>query len=136
MAKLKTYTLGNNGFVRPEVIAMIGNAPHVRQASVLVAAASKAKAIELLDEVGGPNPGLYSTEFRQTNNGPDVTAMAAAGLLDEPAVFATPITGGGLAQPLVRIVRDGQPEWVGVLRRAGSTVEFEAISQSDCVKES
>ncbi len=67
MAKLKVYTLGNNGFVGPAVIAAIGDRPHIRQASVNIVATSKAEAVRVAEAVG-VQMWPSSAEFRQAES--------------------------------------------------------------------
>jgi hypothetical protein len=115
MAKLKVYTLGNNGFVGDAVRKAISQPEHVRQARMLISARTKADAIRLLEERRNRDnlaAGAYTSvpapsdpEFRQAT-GNDVNALRAAGLLAEPDVLVLSLNGGRRG-PVARVGMDG-----------------------------
>lgn len=127
MTTLKAYTLGNSGYVGRDVIEAIGEPDHVQQADVTIVAASKRAAVEVATQVGmRVNPS--SDGFRLADHSSTTRALEAAGLLDEPAVYAH-AKAGGMKHPLVQIVGGRHPVWVGTLHRVGLEWEFVPASE-------
>ncbi len=126
MSKLKAYTLGNNGFVSSDVLDALGLPDHIRQASVMVFASSKADAIQTIKDRNQQRairfiPKLTDSEFR-TVDGPHADAFLGS-WIDEPAIVVKPFVGGQ-PEPVARILPDGTPEFWGVLRRINGQVVF------------
>lgn len=115
---LRTYTLGVNGFVSAATIEELGLPRHVRQASVLVVAKSKAEAIRVAAGAGLHMISINDREFRMVD-GAMSSLLAVEGLLQEPAVYATPTTGSGLEDRLVRIDSSNEVVQIGTIERVG-----------------
>lgn len=129
MARLKVFSLGNNGFIGSAVRDALGEPRHIRQAAVLVVAATKAAAIEVIERARSNPAGAYvalptrsDPEFRVAA-GNDVAALRAAGLLDTPTVLVTSNSGGPAA---VVQVGTGGVRRIGTLRRSGGGFTFVA----------
>ncbi|MGA3562666.1 hypothetical protein [Melissospora conviva] len=126
--KMKTYTLGNHGFINSYIRDALNLPSHICQAEILVVAATKADAAQVLDDQGffGHNP--RDPEFRVAS-GNDVDALDAAGLLGEPAVYVTTLIGRP-GDWVVRVQSGGVPVRVGRLMAAdGYGRVFEAVDQ-------
>ncbi len=97
---LKAYTLGNNGFVRPEVREALGQPLGRNQAAVIIVAATKKAAVELAGTVG----------VRVTPSDPEFRMVDASQIVewagDRPGVFATTMIRRD-GSPLVELHRDG-----------------------------
>lgn len=118
------FTLGNGGFVRPEIITALGLPRHVRQARVLIAAENKGRArtlvVEALDlPISPSNP-----EFRQAM-GNDVDALSAAGLLDAVSIYVLPLLLSGRSQPVVQVAPNGTWWVAGLVERRDNVFVFE-----------
>ena len=127
MPTLKAYTLGNNGFISSDVLDALGLPGHIRQASVMVFAHTKAEAIRVLGAHHEQRairftPKPSDPEFRQAT-GPWVDAFLGS-WIQEPTIVVTPMIAAGEVTPVARILDDGRPEFWGVLRRIGSQVVF------------
>lgn len=108
---LKTYTLGNNGFVSSDVEDALGLPRHRSQANVLIAAATKKAAVELAEQTPHiRTPSLGDSEFRQAT-GWRIDALTAAGLCDQPGIFVAPHLGR--AADLVAMVDGDRVKLVG-----------------------
>lgn len=123
---LKAYTLGNNGFVDSMVLEALGEPTHIRQASVLVFARTKAEAINTIvarrrTRATVAVPQMSDPEFRMAT-GPFADAFLGS-WIDEPTVIVTPLTSGW-PTPVVRIGPDGEPEFWGVVRRINGAYVF------------
>lgn len=92
MPALKSYTLGNNGFVPPPAREALGQPVGRNQAHIVIVAATKRAAAELAESVG-LRVVASDSEFRQID-APTIRAFAG----DTPGVFASPM-----------IRRDGDP---------------------------
>jgi hypothetical protein len=114
MAPLKVFTLGNNGFIAREIADALGFPQHVRQARVLVFAASKRAAHDLLNGLPGcPSVSYADPEFRQAT-GVDVDAIRGSGYgLGRPMVLVLPMTAS-YGAPVVE-VDDSGPRRIGRL---------------------
>lgn len=123
---MKVYTLGVNGFVSGATIQALGVPRHVRQAGVLVVARTKAEAINTVAAAGMRAPSMSDKEFRLAT-GSTVQALDDAGLLDQAAVFATPLTGSGTADILVRIVSRDVVEVLGHLVRQDGKATLQPV---------
>jgi len=121
MSRLKTYTLGINGMPRREVIEALGLPNWIRQVQIIAAERTKTAAHALLESrrlFVSPR----DSEFRVDDSRiPGV--LGAAGLCDEPNVYALPMDVGDLV-PVVRVLVGGTPEFVGVLRRIDGALVF------------
>lgn len=115
MAFLKVYTLGINGFIRSGVNDALGIPSHIRQATVLAVATTKAHAVQVYAEHGFPGVRPSDSEFRVAM-GNDLDALAAAGLLTEPGVWVIPMLGWD-GKGVVRMLPGGAPRRVGRLDR-------------------
>lgn len=95
---MKTYTMGRQGRVPAPLALALGipAASNHRQARILVAASSKAKAHLMLAE-RGLDIAMGSEDFRQAM-GDDVDDLGAVGLLDKPIVLAKARTSGPVAR--------------------------------------
>ncbi|MFI2663320.1 hypothetical protein [Micromonospora carbonacea] len=113
MAKLKTYTLGNQGFINNHVRDALGLPSHIRQARVIAVAATKAAAVQVLADHGFPNHSIRDSEFRQ-GMGNDIDALEAAGQIAAPGVLVTSMSFGG-SLPVVRMQSGGVPVRIGRL---------------------
>lgn len=123
MPKLKTYAVGINTHVHPDIFALLNQPSHIRQAKVLVVAATKAAAISYPKTIPGNWVGTpYASEVRVAA-GNDVDALAVAGVLNAPAVFVTP-HGGWPGSGVVRVDAEG-PKLIGHLDRTTRPVVFE-----------
>lgn len=124
MATLKAYTLGINGMPGREVITALGLESWIRQVEITPIAENKKAAHALLETRRIFIP-LGDSEFRVADDR-YIDAMRAAGLLDQRAVYARPISGTSFAPaiPVVRILAGGDPEWAGILRRVAGSVVF------------
>jgi hypothetical protein len=127
MSKLKAYTLGNNGFVDSSVQEALGEPTHIRQASVLVFAYTKAQAIAELEwrrrtKVTVACPTSTSDPEFRVASGPTVDALLDS-WIDKPTVVVTPSITRSLT-PVVRIADDGSPRFWGILRRVEAQVVF------------
>ncbi len=127
MAKLKAYTLGNNGFVDTSVLEALGEPTHMRQASVLVFATSKREAIDILHLKRSGKATVacpYSVSDPEFRVSASLQAEAFLGSwVDEPTVVVMPINSRD-PNPVVRIDDDGHPEFWGVLRRIHGRIVF------------
>jgi hypothetical protein len=121
MPKLKTFTLGVNGFARSAVIEALGLPNRVRQAHIIAAAKTKKAAHELLEQHKVFIP-LSNSEFRADHS---LTAqgLVNAGLLDEPGVLAIPMDVGSEVR-VVRLLPGGDCEFIGTLTRTHSPMEY------------
>lgn len=122
MAKMKAYTLGNHGFISSEVRDALGLPRHIRQASVLLVAATKTAAVQVAAE-RGIRAEARDPEFRVTD-GPQVRALAEAGLLNEPGVLVTPGVGSGGNSGVVRVDPGAPPVLVGRFDGYGTDARF------------
>ncbi|MGA3524133.1 hypothetical protein [Melissospora conviva] len=126
--KMKTYTLGIHGFIGPDIGEALDLPSHIFQARILAVAATKADAAQVLADQGFFWNNMRDPEFRVAS-GNDVDALAAAGLLGEPAVYVTTRR----ARPgdwVVRVQSGGAPVRVGRLLAAdGYGRVFEAVDQ-------
>ena len=89
MAKIKTYKFrdGNAYTNNTELIEAIGEASHVRQLSIVVAAKSKQAALETLNAVGfGINVSVIHIVLADS---PRVTTWVDEGILTEGTVIAS-----------------------------------------------
>ncbi|MFY1595527.1 hypothetical protein [Micromonospora sp. WMMD737] len=124
MARLKTYTAGINTHVHRDIFNLLEQPDHIRQARVLIVATTKAAAIAFPASIGSRWVGTpYASEVRVAS-GSDVDALAAAGLLDAPAVFVMP-NGGFPGTGVVRVDADGFVKRVGRMVRTNGVAEFE-----------
>lgn len=111
MARMKVFTLGINGFVPPTVLAAIGEANHIRQASVLVVAANKLAAAELARDRRCGYPRVSDPEFRQADH---PIALALRDMSASPAVYVSSLTSRA-GDVVVAVDGDG-PRRVGLLK--------------------
>ncbi len=121
MPKLKAYTLGNHGFVPPAVLAAIGEPAHIRQASVLIIAATKREAVEIA-AARGIRAELSSEEFRVAS-GP-LAEQLVRFADSSPMVFVSPMTGSP-SNVVVGLGEGGQPWPVGRVVREAGAVTFQ-----------
>lgn len=143
VAKMKVFSLGNHGFIGREACDALDLPQHVRQARVLLIAASKAAAVRMCEDIRAhsPNgvpislPTLSDPEFRLAT-GNDVEALREAGLLDEPGVFVMPM----LSRPgdaVVRVDTNGV-RVIGTLggeRNKRTFVAADAVSTTETPKD-
>ncbi|RKR92718.1 hypothetical protein BDK92_7196 [Micromonospora pisi] len=113
MSKLKVFTLGNHGFIDTPTGDALNLPSHTRQARVLVAATSKAHAVQVLAERGFPHHPPRDPEFR-TAMGNELNALIDAGLLAEPAVLVMPLLGHP-GDGVVAMQPGGTPRRIGRL---------------------
>lgn len=111
MAKLKTFTLGNHGFINNTVSDALDLPRHVRQATVIAVATTKAHAVQVYADHGFPHINPRDPEFRMAG-GNHIDALAAAGELAEPGVWVTPNIGN-LSNTVVRMQPGGVPQRIG-----------------------
>lgn len=111
--QLKVFSLGIHGFINREVGDALGLPAHVRQARVLVAAATKADAVQVLAEHGFPNHPLRDPEFR-VSMGDDTDALTAAGVIAAPGVWVTTLMSRP-GDPVVAMLPGGAPQRIGRL---------------------
>lgn len=115
MPALKAYTLGINGMPKREVIEALGLSSWIRQVEVCPIERSKAAAHALLETRRIFIP-IGDTEFRVSHDS-YIDALRDAELLDEPAVFAWPLSSGGEDKRVVRIEAGGAPVLIGQFTR-------------------
>jgi len=104
VTRLKAYTLGVNGFVSRDVLDVLGEPAHRRQATVVIVAGSKLSACDLANAVG----------IRASHRDPE-TRMVNGWLIadqlrdfagDTPGVFVMPLNHAE-GDPVVEVHRDG-----------------------------
>lgn len=116
MTARKIYTLGNAGFVGSAVGELLGQAHWVRQARVLIAANSKAKAAALANEIATLSYVSPRAVELACGNDIDIDAILAApgDVFGAHPVIALALSGG--ASPVVAVNTDGTGTLLGRYR--------------------
>jgi hypothetical protein len=109
---LKVYTLGINGFAPRNVLDLLGEPQHIRQARVLIVAPTKTAAFHLAQDRHIGYTTLRDPEFRLAC-GNDMDGLREAGRLERPAIYVLPLNGG-MRSPVAVLDADG-PRIVGHL---------------------
>lgn len=116
MPKLKTYTLGIHGFINHTISDALGLPRHIRQATVIAVATSKAHAVQVYADHGFPNVNARDSEFRVAM-GNHIDALTEADQLTEPGVWVTPNVGTR-RNTVLRMLPGGVPKRIGHLEPA------------------
>jgi hypothetical protein len=119
MTHLKTYTLGNHGFVAGTILDALGEPGHRRQARVYIVATSKREAAELAYTYGCGRISASDPELR-VDGSPFAVAILAS--TDIPRVYVAALD----ARPgdPVLAVDDAGPYRVGEVGRNGNARIF------------
>lgn len=128
MTRLKVFSTGNHGFIGPDVRDALGLPQHIRQARVLIVAATKRAASAMTDATYGIGFIRPTDSELRVAASPDVDALAEAGVLDRERVLVTGDTGAPSNGHVVDVAADGTITTVGRLKQAaGYRCIFQAI---------
>jgi hypothetical protein len=113
---MKVFTLGNSGFIGPQMAEALGLPRHTSQARVLVAAANKTAAHRLVGEGLGIPLSMSSQDFRLAM-GNDLDALLRAGLLTTASIYVMPMLARA-GSPVIEVYPGGTWSRVGTMEYA------------------